>query len=131
MALRISDNEGLVLAVNRDHQKMTGYSFEDWKNIGIANLYEGLNDRNWLPESVQETERVQDWEAEFKRNDSTEFIALMNLEQLEIAARTVFFTTVRDISDLKWAQQEPLERDEAIRKLSMLPILSARFGLAH
>jgi rsbT co-antagonist protein RsbR len=128
IALGISDNEGHVLAVNRAHQKITGYSFEDWKNTSIATLYEDPNDRNRLLESVQEKGRVQEWEAKFKRKDGTEFIAIINMEQIEIAGRNVFFTALRDITDLKRAQQELRERDEAIRKLSM-PVVEVAEGV--
>jgi len=128
IALGITDGEGNVLAVNRAHVQMTGYDFEDWRNNSIAVLYKDPDERNRLLKSVYEKGRVRDWEAMFKRKNGTEFTALMNMEQIEIAGKKVLLTAMRDITDLKRTQQKLGERDEAIRKLSN-PIVEVAQGL--
>ena len=128
IALGITDGVGNVLAVNRAHVEMTGYDIEDWKSNSIAVLYRDPDERNRLLKSVEEKGRVRDWEATFKRKNGTEFIALMNMEQIEIAGRNLFFTAMRDVTDLKRTQEEVLERDKAITKLSM-PIVEVAEGI--
>jgi rsbT co-antagonist protein RsbR len=114
----LTELDGSILAINRAMLDMTGYTLEELKKAGVVGVYADAGGRERLLKALRETGRVRDWEAVLKRRDGTEYTALMNADEVEMADRRVIFTAARDITEIKRAEKALKERDETIVKLS-------------
>jgi len=132
VGIGIADIEGNVRAINRRFQEITGYTFEELKNMNRSIIYEDPKERNSLLEQVVKTGKVNNFEAKLKRKNGESFYALMNIELINIGDEKVIINNIQDISDKKEFELALTESEEKFRTIaeqSSLGIVILQDGL--
>lgn len=117
VGIGISDLEGNVLNANQTMLEMTGFMLDDFKVVKLGATYVDPGERQRLLRTLQETGHVRDWEVKLKRKDGTVYLALLNIDQVEIGARTLLLTTQRDITKLRQTEEALRMSEECFRHI--------------
>ena len=109
--------DGKVIAMNKTMEEIVGYGIKELSEMGISSLYVNSNRREQLLSILQKESRVQDFEVRLKRKDGTEFLALMDTAIIELKGEKIIHTTVRDITEIKKAEQKLKESEKKYREI--------------
>jgi PAS domain S-box-containing protein len=116
VGISISDQNSKVLDVNKAMMEISGYTFEEYKNININNLYvHPEKDRTPLLRELELSGKLLDYEVKLKRKDGSTYCALLNSELIEMDGEKVVITTTRDITDRRKAEEALKESEENLR----------------
>ncbi|KPK85618.1 MAG: hypothetical protein AMJ81_03235 [Phycisphaerae bacterium SM23_33] len=106
VGIGVADRTGKVLAANRSMLEMTGYALEEFVSTDLACTYVHPEERRSLLKTLEKSGRARDFEVTLRRKDGTTYSALLNVDLAELGGREVLFTTCRDISEHKRADEE-------------------------
>jgi len=132
VGIGIADMEGNVRAVNKRFQEITGYTFEELKNMNQSVIYEDLTVRSILLKGLLENGKVHNYEAKLKKKNGKTFYALMNAELIDIGGEKVIINNIQDVSDKKEFELALTESEEKFRTIaeqSSLGIVILQDGL--
>jgi PAS domain S-box-containing protein len=118
VGIGLADLKGGVIDGNRQMINLTGYSLEELKSINLSDTYIDPDERVRILKSLNERRNLRDWEIKLKRKDGTPYHALLNIDLTELEGQEVLFTSVRDITWFKKAEQALRESEKKLRLLS-------------
>ncbi|VVB53857.1 Methyl sulfide methyltransferase-associated sensor [uncultured archaeon] len=101
VGIGIADLDGNIFDANKNMQEMSGFSLNEYREIGVGATYADPEERRLLLNSLREKGRVRDWEGRLKRKDGSEYYALLNADIMELKGRKVLLAIIRDISQSK------------------------------
>ncbi len=107
-----------IIDSNDAMEKITGYSIEEFKNLEASSIYADPNDRVKLKKLLQEFGKVRDFETKFKKKNNTEYLGSINLDLIELDGVKIIQSSLRDITDLKKAEQKLKESEEKFRTIT-------------
>ena len=114
----ISTPEGAVVDANQAIERLTGIPLEELKDVNIGDFWVNPEDRSRYVELLQRDGYVRDFEAKHRRHDGVEWHASCTGTYREDAAgNRILQTILRDISDVKVAQQALEGSEEKHRRL--------------
>ena len=105
----ISDLAGNVLAMNRAMERITGYTLEELKGVGVASRYVVQGERQKLLEILAESGSVREHEVQLRRKDGTIYHALLNIDRIDIEGQAAVLTHQRDITEHKRLEEQFLQ----------------------
>lgn len=117
VGIGIADLEGNVLASNRTMEEMTGYTEEELRKVKLKSTYVDLSERRRLLGVLRESGRVRDYEVRLKRKNGEVYIALLNIDVVELDGRKVLLTTSRDTTEQKRAEKTLRESENKFRTI--------------
>lgn len=108
-----SDETGKVIDANKQMIKIMGYSnLQDLRQVNLKELYANPEDRVRLFKDLKAKGYVKDWLVQLKRKSGSTYHALLNIEFFKTGEKRIFFTTVRDVTELIIKQREISEAHE-------------------
>ena len=114
----ITTPEGAVVDANQATERMTGLPLEELKKVNIGFNWVNPEDRARYVALLQRDGYVRDFEAKHRRNDGTEYyVACTGTYREDAAGNRILQTVLRDISDVKVAQQALEGSEEKHRRL--------------
>ncbi len=115
IGIGISNVKGNALAMNKAIRELTGFTLEELNEIGLEAIYVDPSDRGRLLKILEESGKVRDYEVKLKRKVGTEYIALFNIDIIELRGEKVLLTTMRDFSEHKKAEMKLRESEGKMR----------------
>ncbi|MES9937450.1 MAG: EAL domain-containing protein [Sedimenticola sp.] len=116
VGIGIADMEGCVKACNPHMAEIFGFdSVEELSNRKVGELYVYPEQRESLVSTMRAQGSVKDWEVELYKRDGSTFHALVNSHLTRYEDQPAVFTTLRDISQWKEAE-ESIRRSHAVLK---------------
>ncbi|HUL23924.1 MAG TPA: methyl-accepting chemotaxis protein [Thermodesulfobacteriota bacterium] len=130
--LFVTTKDGKLIDLNKAVIQLLGYdSKEDLMKIGsIAHLYNRLEDRNKIQEALSKQDYVEDVEQELRRKDGGKIYALATASTRKDPKGNVigFKVTIKDITELKQAEESLKKREEEAGQLAMENAILAEIG---
>ncbi|NJD77224.1 MAG: PAS domain S-box protein [Candidatus Methanoperedens sp.] len=117
VGIGIADLEGNVLDANRAMQEMSGYTLEELKKTGVGVTYVDPEERKLLIRALVEDGNVRDFEVRLKRKDGIIYLALLNVDLLDVGSHRFLITTARDITESRHAENTLIQSEEKYRML--------------
>jgi PAS domain S-box-containing protein len=125
IGIGISDMQGRVLSSNPAMQLITGYDSESWNEVKLPDTFKNIDERNKLIDVIQKNGFVREWEARLLRKNGEAYIALLNIDLIELNGEKVFLTNVQDITERKKAEEQLVKTSERLS----LATTSGRLGV--
>jgi len=116
IALAITTKDGQLLEANKAHSKLTGYTPEQFKSKHITDIYSNPEDRDRIIAELKEHGKITNEEVTFVRKDGTKYIALLNMEGINISGKRCFIASLKDITARVNAEKQ-LRESERLRSL--------------
>ena len=114
----ITTPEGAVVDANQATERLTGLPLEELKKVNIGFNWVNPEDRARYVALLQRDGYVRDFEAKHRRDDGTEYyVACTGTYREDAAGNRILQTVLRDISDVKVAQQALEGSEEKHRRL--------------
>ena len=115
LVTRIGD--GLILDVNEGFTRNTGYSRDEVLGESTQSLKMWVNDgaRESFVQALREKGEVQNFESTFRESGNRIITGLVSAQIIDIDGEPCVFSIVRDISDLKLAQEALRQSEEHFR----------------
>lgn len=115
---RLSD--GTIIDVNEKWSELYGYRAEELINRSslALNLFSDPEDRKRLIDLLEEQGVVRDFELDIRNKKGETRNTLVSMEKIELDAQLCLLSSVRDITELKRAEQELVTSREQLRSLS-------------
>ncbi|MFW9916508.1 MAG: PAS domain S-box protein, partial [Candidatus Thorarchaeota archaeon] len=117
IGIGISNAEGRVISANQQMQRMTGYTIDELKTIELQATYVSPTNRDRVLQALQETGQIRDWEIQLKRKDGSIYLAQLNIDRRELDEQHVFFTSARDITEMRHAEEVLQQSEQRFRQL--------------
>jgi PAS domain S-box-containing protein len=114
VGIGILDLKGNIYDGNRTMQKMSGYTKKELKNISFASSCATPNEWKRLLKILKKSGRVRDFELKLMRKDGTVYVALINVDCVELGEKKVLLTTSRDITRRKKAEEELVKNQKVL-----------------
>ncbi len=110
---RLSD--GMYVLINESFTRITGYTEEDitGKTSLDINIWVDPNDRTKLIRELNTNDKVENFEARFRKKDGTIVTGLMSATILEIESEKYILSVTRDISAIRIMEEE-LEKERTL-----------------
>jgi PAS domain S-box-containing protein len=116
VAIGIADESGRVLEINKAMEEMTGYTFDDYRQLKLADTYCDPADRERLLGLMQSRTNVHNFPVCLKHKNGTIYTALLNADMTEVGGQKIVVTTCRDISELMRVRKLLQENEEKIKR---------------
>ncbi|MHA2369709.1 MAG: PAS domain S-box protein [Candidatus Hodarchaeales archaeon] len=117
IGIGISNAEGCVISANQQMQRITGYTIDELRTIGLRETYVNPQERDRVLQILREIGQIRDWEIKLKRKDGSIYLAQLNIDKTELDEQQVFFTTARDITDIRHAEEVLRQSEQRFRQL--------------
>ena len=114
----ITTPEGAVVDANQATERLTGLPLEELRNVHIGDFWVNPEDRARYVALLQRDGYVRDYEAKHRRHDGVEWhVSCTGTYREDAAGNRILQTVLRDISDVKVAQQALEGSEEKHRRL--------------
>ncbi len=110
--------KGKVFTMNKAMENITSYTLEEYDKVNLKETYVDPNQRDLMINLLKKQGNLRDYEIKLKRKDETEYNALMNIDLIELDGEDVLLTNVRDITQIKKAEQKLKESEEKWRSMT-------------
>lgn len=127
IGIGISDMNGKIIKSNPVMKEITGYDFENEKDVVVSDMYLHKENRETLLDLLAKNGCARDWEVDLKRKDGSIYNALLNVDLIQIGNEKFILTNMRDISNRKRAEKVLKENEEL--KQTVLDSLNANVAV--
>ncbi|UCE10585.1 MAG: PAS domain S-box protein [Candidatus Thorarchaeota archaeon] len=117
VSITITDYEGNFMAVNKEFLDSTGYTWDELRFATAKALYANPMARQGLIETLQREKRMRNVEVDLRRKDGSVFTVLLNEDTVELGGRMFILAMIRDVTELKEAEDALRESEEKYREL--------------
>lgn len=117
VGIGVTGIDGGVYAANRCLLALLGLTIDEFRAVGSVGVYADPDCRKGVIETLRKVGSVQDRETRLVRRDGSVITALLNAQQMERGGRTFIFSTMRDITEIKRAEEKLKESEEKYRRL--------------
>ncbi|MBW2488639.1 MAG: PAS domain S-box protein [Deltaproteobacteria bacterium] len=130
----IQAEDGRCIDVNSAFSRVTGWSATEviGKTAAELDIWEDTAERQKLVDGIAEKGKIDNLEARFRLKDGRKITALMSAVLIRLNDRPHILTITRDISELKYAQEEREQlKTQLIQAQKMEAIGTLAGGIAH
>ena len=127
IGIGISDMNGKIIKSNPVMTEITGYDFENEKDVVVSDMYVHKENRETLLILLSKNGCARDWEVDLKRKDGSIYNALINVDVIQTGNEKFILTNMRDISNRKRAEKVLKENEEL--KQTVLDSLNANVAV--
>ncbi|MBP9096953.1 MAG: PAS domain S-box protein, partial [Ignavibacteria bacterium] len=127
IGIGIADMNGKIINSNPVMKQITGYDFENEKDVVANDMYLNKEDREILLDHLSKNGCARDWEVDLKRKDGLIYNALLNVDFIQIGNEKFILTNMRDISNRKRGEKALRENEEL--KQTVLDSLNANVAV--
>ena len=117
IGIGISNKAGEVITMNKKMEDLTKFTLEEINKLGLEATYVDPNQRSKLQKILNETGMVKDCEIKLKHADGTHYIALLNINRIDLGGEMLIHTNMMDITERRDAEIKLRESEEKIRNL--------------
>jgi PAS domain S-box-containing protein len=111
-------DDGTIVDANRAFSDLTGYEPEDFFGMPVANLYHDPSLREEFIKELIENGVLNNYENVYKLKDGSLKTGLSASRVIELGGKKRILSIIKDITDLKDAQQSLKESEERFRQIS-------------
>ncbi len=101
----IATTPGKVITMNRAFEEISGYSFQAFEGMNLADIYVNPEDRDRLIERVKQYGRAENFEAQLVHKSGKQYWASRSSRPITYDGQDVLLTTVLDITKRKQAEK--------------------------
>ena len=105
VGITVTDLQGNFSASNQAIRELLGYTSEELAAIKISDFYLDKTARQRLIDMSEKYGVVRDFETDFTLRDGKEITVLINTDLIEFEGKKVLLTSIRDITDIKKAEE--------------------------
>ncbi|RPI62446.1 MAG: PAS domain S-box protein, partial [Ignavibacteriales bacterium] len=127
IGIGIADMNGKIINSNPVMKQITGYDFENEKDVTVTDMYLHKENRETLLNLLSKNGCTRDWEVDLKRKDGSIYNALLNVDLIQIGNQKFILTNMRDISNRIRAEKILKENEEL--KQTVLDSLNANVAV--
>ncbi|MHA2214151.1 MAG: PAS domain-containing protein, partial [Candidatus Thorarchaeota archaeon] len=117
VSISITDFEGNFTAVNKGFLDSIGYTWDELRFANARSIYANPTGRRALIEYLRREKKIRNVELDLRRKDGTVFTVLLNEDTIELGGKTLILAMIRDVTELKEAEDALKESEEQYREL--------------
>jgi len=116
VGLGLFEENGKVISCNKALRDIMGINSLNSSHLKYDDIFVDENDRIFIKEEIRKHGKVRNYELKLRREDGSEYIALINIDLVKLNHETVFLVTVQDITRRKKAEDELKESEKKFKQ---------------
>lgn len=97
----ITSMDGRVITANEKFFEMIGFKEEEKNEIDLRSMYQDINQRNNIIETLKKGGRIREYEVKLKLKDGTPFTNSINVDMIRYQGEDAMLVTAIDITEQK------------------------------
>jgi len=117
IGIGISNKAGEIISMNNQMEELTQFTLAEINKLGLEATYVDPKERSKIVKLLEETGMAKDYELKLKRADGTPYIALLNINTIDLGGEMLLHTNMMDITERRNAEIKLKESEEKIKNL--------------
>lgn len=113
----ITSMDGRVITANEKFFEMIGFKEEEKNEIDLRSMYQDINQRNNIIETLKKGGRIREYEVKLKLKDGTPFTNSINVDMIRYQGEDAMLVTAIDITEQKKAEKELKESERKYKSI--------------